>query len=517
MAALNAPGSGPPRLELIGITKEFPGVRALDGVSFDCRAGEIHALCGENGAGKSTLIKILCGYHPHGSFGGRLRLAGRDAALRSLRDAEAQGVALIAQELALAPNLSVAENLLLGREPRRLGLIDRAAAAVAAREALARVGLDVAPERLVRTLGVGQQQLVEIARALAKEASILVLDEPTAALTEADAARLLDRLRDLKAAGVSIVYISHRLDEVLAVADRVTVLRDGHSVSTRARADVTRAQVIAEMVGREVRDLYPRAPHRPGARLLSVRDWTLDDPLNPGRRVLADVSFDLHAGEVLGVAGLMGAGRTALLTSLFGAARSRVTGQVGVGAATPGPPFRTPGAAIAAGLALVGEDRQRDGLVPGASVADNLSLATLARFTRGGALDLAARDAACAATAAGLRIRTPSLRTPAGQLSGGNQQKVLLGRWLMEDVRVLLLDEPTRGIDVGARAEIYALVNELVGRGLGVLLVSSDLPELLGLSHRLLVLSLGRRTALLEGAEMTAAAVMGAATARGAA
>ena len=530
MAALSEPGAGPPRLELIGITKEFPGVRALDGVSFDCRAGEIHALCGENGAGKSTLIKILCGYHPHGSFGGQLRLAGREAALRSLRDAEARGIALIAQELALAPNLSVAENLLLGRERARFGLIDAAATKTAARAALARVGLDLAPERLVRTLGVGQQQLVEIARALAKEASILVLDEPTAALTEADAAHLLDRLRTLKAAGVSIVYISHRLDEVLAVADRVTVLRDGQSVSTRARADVTRARVIADMVGRPVADLYPRAPWRPGACLLSVRDWTLDDPLNPGRHVLEGVSFDLHAGEVFGVAGLMGAGRTALLTSLFGAARGRVAGEIGVGGPGGAPagsaagatpplrgPFRAPGEAIAAGLALVGEDRQRDGLVPAAGVADNLALATLRRFTRRGWLDERARDAACAERVSELRIRAPSLATRVGQLSGGNQQKVLLGRWLMDRMNVLLLDEPTRGIDVGARAEIYALINDLVARGLGVLLVSSDLPELLGLSHRVLVLSQGRPTALLEGEAMTAAAVMQAATARGAA
>ncbi|HEY5907693.1 MAG TPA: ATP-binding cassette domain-containing protein, partial [Vicinamibacteria bacterium] len=298
-------------LELLTVTKEFPGVRALDGVSFDLRRGEIHALCGENGAGKSTLMKVLSGVHPTGSYGGEIHLQGTLVHFKSLHAAEEHGIALIAQELALVPELSVAENLLLGRLPRRAGFVDWGAVRREAQRALALVGLEVDPARPVKELGIGQQQMVEIAKALAKDASILVLDEPTAALTEADARRLLAFLRELRGRGVSMIYISHRLEEVFEIADRVTVLRDGKSVDTRDAASLTRDQVIAMMVGREVKDLYPRLHAQPGAVLLRVAGFSVEDPANPGRRVIDDVSFEVREREVLGIAGLMGAGRTA--------------------------------------------------------------------------------------------------------------------------------------------------------------------------------------------------------------
>jgi len=502
-------------LELKSIVKEFPGVRALDGVSFDLQKGEVHALCGENGAGKSTLIKILCGYYPTGTYQGEILLNGQLVHFKNLRAAEEHGIALIAQELALVPELSIAENLVLGREPVRAGLIQWDRVRAEARRALALVGLDVDPGRKVKELGIGQQQMVEIAKALAKNAEILVLDEPTAALTEADAQRLLRFLSGLRAKGVSSIYISHRLEEVFQIADRITVLRDGRSVATAPTAQLTTDRVIALMVGREVKNLYPRPPRREGAPLLKVERWSVEDPLNPGRLVLRDVSFEVRQGEVLGIAGLMGAGRTALVSSLFGASRSRVTGSVAVGGEPARPPFRSPADAIAAGLALVSEDRKRYGLVLEASIAENITLATLRRFTHRGLLDHRSREEEARAQFAALRIKAPGLHALANQLSGGNQQKVVLAKWLMAHPRVLFLDEPTRGIDVGAKAEIYQVIAELSSRGLGVVLVSSDLPELLGMSHRVLVLSLGRPTAQLDEAAATPESVMAAATMKG--
>jgi D-xylose transport system ATP-binding protein len=501
-----------PLLELRAITKEFPGVRALDGVSFDLEPGEIHALCGENGAGKSTLIKILCGVHQAGSYGGEVRLGGKTAHFRGLPGSAARGIALIAQELALVPGLSVAENLLLGREPRRFGLVRWAEVRDEARRALDRVGLDLPVETPVRELGIGQQQLVEIARALRKDAAILVLDEPTAALPDADARRLLGLLGELRRKGVAMIYVSHRLDEVFAVADRITVLRDGRSVGTARRAEMTPEKVISQMVGREIRQVFPRFEQRPGEILLRVRDWAVADPQNSGRRVVDGVSFDVRAGEVLGIGGLMGAGRTALLASLFGAARSAVGGTIQVAGEAPSGPFRQPREAIAAGLALVGEDRKRYGLFARASVLDNLTLATLPAFRRRGLSDDGARRAAASGQAAALRLKAASLEALADQLSGGNQQKVILGRWLLRRPRVLLLDEPTRGIDVGAKSEIYELIGRLVAAGLGIVLVTSELPELLGLADRVLVLSQGRPAGAFAGDSATPERVMAAAT-----
>jgi len=503
-----------PLLELRSITKEFPGVRALDGVSFDLARGEVHALCGENGAGKSTLIKVLCGFYPSGTYGGEIRLRGETVHFRNLRASEEHGIALIAQELALVPELSVAENLMLGNEPVRRGLIQWDQVRAEARRALDLVGLDIDPSRPVKELGIGQQQMVEIAKALAKKAEILVLDEPTAALTEADARRLMSFLSDLRARGVSSIYISHRLEEVFEIGDRITVLRDGRSVGGGRAAEMSRDGVISLMVGREVKDLYPRRSDEHGATLLKVEGWSLEDPVNPGRFVVKDVSFEVHEREILGIAGLMGAGRTALLSSLFGAARSRVAGRLSVGVAAWRPPFASPREAIAAGLALVSEDRKRHGLVLDAPILDNLTLVTLRRFVRHGLLDHRARERASRTQFDGLQVKAPGLGTLLSQLSGGNQQKIVLGKWLMAEPRILFLDEPTRGIDVGAKQEIYHLISELAAQGLGVVLVSSDLPELLGLSHRVVVLNQGRETAVLDGAAVTPERVMAAATTR---
>jgi len=378
-------------LELRAITKDFPGVRALDGVSFDLERGEVHALCGENGAGKSTLIKVLCGYYPAGTYGGEILLEGKPVHFRSLKEAEHHGIALIAQELALVPELSVAENLMLGREPVRAGLIQWDVVRSEARRALDLVGLAVDPSRPVKELGIGQQQMVEIAKALAKNAAILVLDEPTAALTEADARRLLAFLAELRARGVSSIYISHRLEEVFQIADRITVLRDGRSVATHRAGEVTADRVISEMVGREVKNLYPRPDTTAGKPMLAVSGWSVEDPLNPGRLVLKDVGFEVRAGEILGIAGLMGAGRTALLSSVFGAARSPVRGALQVAGGSPRGPLRSPAEAIAAGLALVSEDRKRYGLVLEATVGENLTLVTLRQFARRFFLDHTAR------------------------------------------------------------------------------------------------------------------------------
>jgi D-xylose transport system ATP-binding protein len=499
-------------LELQSITKEFPGVKALDGVSFDLHAGEIHALCGENGAGKSTLIKILCGYYPAGTYGGEIRLHDKLVRFPNLRAAEEHRIALIAQELALVPELSVAENIMLGREPVRGGLIRWDEVRAEAKRGLELVGLDIDPLRPVKEFGIGQQQMVEIAKALLKNAEILVLDEPTAALTEADAQTLLRFLSELRARGVSCIYISHRLEEVFQIADRITVLRDGRSIATSRSAELSPDKVIALMVGREVKSLYPRPPEPEGPVALSVEGWSVEDPVNPGRYVLRDVHFEVREGEVLGVAGLMGAGRTALVSSLFGAGRSRVTGKLTTKALRGSAPFRAPADAIAAGIALVSEDRKLFGFVPEASILENLTLVTLKQFVQTLFLDHGAREKRAREQFDSLRVRAPGLLALVNQLSGGNQQKVVLGKWIMANPRILLLDEPTRGIDVGAKAEIYQLIARLAGAGLAVILVSSDLPEVLGMSHRVLVLSQGRQTDCLAQSAATPERVMAAAT-----
>ncbi len=487
--------SGKELLRVDGLVKRFPGVTALGGVSFRLHAGEVHVLLGENGAGKSTLIKCLAGvYQPDE---GQVFVDGRPVTLSTTRDAEELGIATIHQEFNLIPELSVAENVLLGRPPRRLGIVDRQAMYDQASAALERVGLRIDPRTPVRTLGVARQQLVEIAKALSLNARILILDEPTATLTDDEVDRLLNLMVELRSSGVGLVFISHHLEEIRRIGDRVTILRDGVGVGT-VSATTPSDELVRLMVGRAIASQYPRVRTAPGKELLRV-----DGLSSPGS--FEDITLSVRAGEVVGLAGLVGAGRTELLRAILGADRY-TTGSV----CLRGKPVRRHDvrASIHAGLGLVPEDRKAQGLVLGASVAENLSLVSLRAATRLGIVDRARLERGARRAVADLGIRTPSIRSIVKNLSGGNQQKVVMGKWLSADPAVLLLDEPTRGVDVGAKVEIYQLINELTASGRGVLLVSSDLPEVLGMSDRILVMAHGRLVGELTHTEATQDAVM---------
>ena len=493
------------------IVKRFGGVTALDGVSFELRAGEVHALCGENGAGKSTLIKLLAGVHVHGSYEGEVRIDGAPAAFHSTRDAEHAGIAIIHQELALFPEMSVGENLFLGALPRRRGLIDwdRVYARAAAILAECRIRLD--PATRVGDLGVGQQQLVEIARAVARKPRVLVLDEPTAALAQHEIDTLLDLIRDLRRRGVASIYISHKLDEVFAIADRITVLRDGTAQGTLNARETSAEEVIRLMVGRRIEDLYPRRQPAVGATLLAVRDLSVA-PRRDAPPVLENIEFEVAAGEVLGIGGLMGAGRTELLMHLVGLWGARTSGHIELnGAACE---VRGPRDALARGLALVTEDRKRFGLVLPQGVAFNVSLSSLRRLRRGPFLDADREVVRTKAVVADLRIKVHALDQAVATLSGGNQQKVVLGKALMTSPNVLLLDEPTRGIDVGAKLEVYELINRLTGAGKAIVLVSSELGELMGMSDRIVMLCHGRIGGVFARAEATQERLLAAAMGR---
>ncbi|MGH7959415.1 MAG: sugar ABC transporter ATP-binding protein [Opitutaceae bacterium] len=536
----------PPLLVARQLTKRFPGVVALKDVNFDLRPGEVHAICGENGAGKSTLIKLLAGIHPHGSYEGELLIAGRAATFHSVRDAEAAGIAVITQELALIDELSVAENIFLGRILRRGWRVDwlemhRRAAAL-----LADFGLTISPGAPVGTLGIGHKQLIEIVRATDKRTRILVLDEPTAALTEQEVAVLLDHLRRLRTQGTACVYISHKLDEVFAIADRITVLRDGESVAALARADATIQAVIKHMVGREIGDLFPRRSGKPGdaphpsdtsGGAATLKAIAVETPAGPeiqmdGRATpvmtvhdlqvapaagepafLRDISFELHEGEVLGFGGLMGAGRTELLMHLFGAWGHRERGEVSLRGRIYDHP--SPRESIARGMILASEDRRRHGLVLGQEIGFNLSLSSLRRFTTAtGRINQHAEFQRNQQLFDSLRIKAPGQYASVAGLSGGNQQKVVIGKALMTEPVVVMLDEPTRGIDVGAKAEVYELIRQLTSAGKAVILVSSELPELIGLSDRIIMLAEGRSGGEFSSGEFSGEKLLAAAMGR---
>ncbi|NGO12928.1 sugar ABC transporter ATP-binding protein [Streptomyces sp. HC44] len=494
-------------LRIEGIRKTFPGVVALDGVDFDLRRGEVHVLLGENGAGKSTLIKMLSGaYRPDA---GRVVVGGKEVRVHGAQDAERLGIATIYQEFNLVPDLTVAENIFLGRQPRRFGLIDLKRMEAEAAELLERVGVHVSPRARVRELGIARLQMVEIAKALSLRARVLIMDEPTAVLTSEEVEKLFGIVRTLREDGVGVVFITHHLEEIAALGDRVTVLRDGRSVG-QVPASTPEDELVRLMVGRSIEQQYPRErpaertaepaaePADAGAALLTVEGLTRDG-------VFHDVSFEVRAGEVVGIAGLVGAGRTEVVRAVFGA-DPYDRGSVRVaGARLPG---HDVSAAMTAGIGLVPEDRKGQGLLLDASVEENLGLVTMRAATRGGLVDLKGQREAAARIAEQLGVRMAGLGQHVRTLSGGNQQKVVIGKWLLADTKVLILDEPTRGIDVGAKVEIYQLVNELTAAGAAVLMISSDLPEVLGMSDRVLVMAQGRIAGELSADEATQDSVM---------
>ncbi len=502
--------SAAPLLEMREITKEFPGVRALDGVTFQLRSGELHALVGENGAGKSTLMKILGGVYPYPEYGGEVVVDGEVRRFRSVHDAEAAGIAVVFQELSLVKEMTIGENIFLGRAPRRMGFVRWEELYARAERLLAELGLPLDPRTPVERLGIGQQQLVEIAKALSHDARILILDEPTAALTDSEVETLVRILEKLRERGVGMVYISHKLEEVFRLADTITVLRDGRTVGTRPASEMNEASVIALMVGREVNQIFPTRDHEPGEVVFEAKNVTVEDPNVPGKRLVDGVSFAVRRGEVLGVAGLMGAGRSDLLMSLFGAHAGKSTGEVFVEGKKV--KISRPSEAIQHGIAFVTEDRKRFGLVLDQTILNNMTLANLERLSGRVFTNVDREVAAGNREMKNLRVKANSVLTVVGTLSGGNQQKVVLSKWLLTEPKVLFLDEPTRGIDVGAKQEIYTQIEELASRGLAIVLVSSELPEVLGLSDRILVLHEGHATGEFTRAEATPERVMACAT-----
>ncbi len=480
-------------LDMRGIKKSFGAVKALSNVNLQVGCGDIHAICGENGAGKSTLMKILSGVYPHGSYEGAIHFDGEERKFSGLRDSEASGICIIHQELALVPTLSVTENLFLGHEVARYGVIDWTMAHQRAQALLDKVGLSVSPQMLVSELGIGQQQLVEIAKALAKDVRLLILDEPTASLHERDSDRLLELMLELKSRGITSIIISHKLNEIARVADEVTVIRDGSTVDVIECRDqaLSENRVVQAMVGRELADRYPSRTPDVGEVLLDVRNWSVEHPERPGHDLIRNISFHVRRGEVVGIAGLMGSGRTELAMSLFGRAFGRnIRGSVSLaGSEVDVSSVRK---AIDVGLAYATEDRKGAGLVLGDGIGRNISLASLKSLARRWVINDTEEVEVGEGYRHSLRIRSPDLRQPVEHLSGGNQQKVVLAKWLFSNPEVLILDEPTRGIDVGAKYEIYGVVNEVASQGKCVVMISSEMPELLGTCDRIYVMNEGR-------------------------
>ncbi|NEY89528.1 multiple monosaccharide ABC transporter ATP-binding protein [Tabrizicola oligotrophica] len=494
-------------LEMRGIGKSFPGVRALDQVNLTVEAGEIHAICGENGAGKSTLMKVLSGVYPAGSYEGEIRYDGAVLENRSIRDSEAKGIIIIHQELALVPLLSIAENLFIGNEIARRGVINWQAAFKKTEGLLKKVGLNEAPGTQVGKLGVGKQQLIEIAKALAKDVRLLILDEPTAALQENDSQKLLDLMLELKAHGVTQIIISHKLNEISRVADRITVIRDGSTVSTIDRAEISEDRIIRDMVGRDMAHRYPDRVPNPGETLLEVEGWNVWHPEQKDRQTIHNAAFHVRKGEIVGIAGLMGTGRTELAMSLFGRSYGRGhRGKVRMNGREVD--VTTVDKAIAAGVSYVTEDRKALGLILEEPILKNISLANLAGIAMRGVLDKRREAKVAEEYRKALAIRTPGVQQKVLNLSGGNQQKVVLSKWLFTDPQVLILDEPTRGIDVGAKYEIYTIMNDLAAQGRGVVMISSEMPELLGMCDRIYVMNEGRIVGELSRAEATQERIM---------
>ena len=497
-------------LEMQNISKTYPGVRALDNVNLRVQSGEIHAICGENGAGKSTLMKVLSGVIPHGSYQGDIIYDGEPRSFARIADSEHVGIIIIHQELALVPLLSIAENIFLGNETaNKIGVIDWGQAYARTRGLLAKVGLREAPNTLITDLGIGKQQLVEIAKALSKKVKLLILDEPTASLNETDSAALLKLLLDFKTQGITSIIISHKLNEIARIADTITVLRDGATVETiDCRSEpISENRIVKSMVGREMSDRYPPRTANIGDLLLELRDWRVGHPMHPGQDIIKGVNLRVHRGEVVGIAGLMGAGRTELAMSVFGGAYGRnIRGQSFLN----GKPVNLSSIqlAIRAGLAYVTEDRKALGLVLTQDIKNNVTLANLPGVARRGVIDNHRESRVAGRYRDMLKIRSSGILQKTIDLSGGNQQKVVLSKWLFTSPQVLILDEPTRGIDVGAKYEIYTIINDLAAQGKAIIAISSEMPELLGICDRIYVMNEGRFIDEMEAADATQEKIM---------
>lgn len=495
-------------LEMRSITKTFPGVKALSEVTLEVAPGEVHAICGENGAGKSTLMKVLSGVYPHGTYEGEIVFEGRTMQFSDIRGSEAEGIVIIHQELALSRYLSIAENIFLNNEiTNRFGLIDWDKTNDEAKKLLARVGLRDDPTTKIMNIGVGKQQLVEIAKALSKRVKILILDEPTAALNDADSDHLLDLILHLKGQGITSIIISHKLNEIKKIADSVTVIRDGKTIETIRREDVSEDRIIKGMVGRDLEHRYPDHTPHIGEEILRVEDWTAHHPQDPTRVIVDKVSITARAGEIVGIAGLMGAGRTEFAMSLFGQSYgSRISGKV----FKRGKEIKTRNVseAIKNGIAYATEDRKTFGLNLIEDIKRNISMASLDKLVSLGLVNDNEEYKVANEYKASMNIKAPSVLNATGQLSGGNQQKVVLSKWIYSDPEVLILDEPTRGIDVGAKYEIYTIINRLAAEGKAIVVISSELPELLGICDRIYALSEGRITGEMPVADATPEALL---------
>jgi len=499
-------------LDVKHVTKKFPGVTALSDVSLQVRRGEIHGLCGENGAGKSTLMKILAGVYPWGSYEGEVLYDGQELKLetRSIRQAIEEGIAIVYQELTLVPDMTVGENVYLGKEPVELGSINWDKVYADTRQVLNKYHLDIHPQAVVKQLGVGKMQMTEIAKALAENAKVLILDEPTSALTAAEIDKLMEILRTLKEHGVTCIYVTHKLEEFFKIADTVTVLRDGKVVTTQPAANLNLEKLVGYMVGREMKERFPEGHRQPGEVIFEVENLHALDPDQASVEVLKGVSFSLRKGEILGIAGLMGSGRTELVTTLFGEYGKVTQGTVKLEGREI--TVKSSRHAMHRGISLVPEDRKRYGLVLIQSILKNISLPNLDQFASWLRIDGHAELNASLQFAKSLAIKAPNLFIPCDMLSGGNQQKVVISKWLMSKPKVLIMDDPTRGIDVGAKYEIYKLMNDLAEQGISIIMISSELEEVLGMSDRVMVMCEGRSTTTLTIAEATQEKIMALAT-----
>lgn len=499
-------------LDIQNVTKSFPGVVALKNVDLKIRRGEIHGICGENGAGKSTLMKILAGVYPYGSYEGNVHYEGRELKFEnsSIRQARDEGIAIVHQELTLVPDMTVGENVYLGNEPKENGVINWNKLYADTRTILKKYKLDVDPHSITKTLGVGKMQMVEIAKALSENAKILILDEPTSALTEAETEKLMEILRTLQSHGVTCIYISHKLEEFFRISDRVTIMRDGEVCTTKNINDLAMEQMVKYMVGREMKERFPKGNRRPGEVIYKIIDLRAEDPNRAGHEVVKGVNFTLRQGEILGIAGLMGSGRTELVMTLFGEYGKITEGKVVLEGREIN--IKSANDAIRNGLSLVPEDRKGKGLILIQSVLKNLTLPNLGQFASMLRIDKNAELKAGMLQSQNLAIKTPSLHTLCETLSGGNQQKVVIAKWLMSKPKILIMDDPTRGVDVGAKFEIYKLMNELAERNVSIIMISSDLEEVLGMSDRVMVMHNGHSKATLDISEATQEKVMALAT-----